>query len=81
MIKSITIHSRSSYWTSREHRDEVEVDSDDLATEIENQCNVLEKEGYKVLRITPVNSGNIVNGTGAYYTESVIVTAQKISKQ
>jgi len=78
MIKTITIHSRSSYWTSREHLDEVEVDSDDLAKEIENKCNELEKEGYEVLRITPINSGNIVNGTGAYFTESVIITAQKI---
>lgn len=75
--KTITIHSRSSYWTSREHRDEVEVDSDDLAKEIENQCNNLESEGYEVSKIIPVNSGNIVNGTGAYYTESVIITALK----
>ena len=77
MIKAITVHSRSSYWTSREHLDEVEVDSDDLAKEIENKCNELEKDGYEVLRITPINSGNIVNGTGAYFTESVIITAQK----
>ena len=77
MIKTITVHSRSSYWTSREHLDEVEVDSDDLAKEIENKCNELEKDGYQVLRITPINSGNIVNGTGAYFTESVIISAQK----
>ena len=77
MIKTITIHSRSSYWTSREHLDEVEVDSDDLAKEIENKCNELEKDGYHLLRITPINSGNIVNGTGAYFTESVIISAQK----
>ena len=77
MIKAITIHSRSSYWTSREHRDEVEVDSDDLAKEIENQCNALEKDGFNVVRITPINSGNIVNNSGVHYTESVIITAQK----
>jgi hypothetical protein len=77
MIKTVTIHSRSSYWTSREHRDEVEVDSDDLAKEIENKCNELEKEGYSIMKIVPVNSGNIVNGTGAYYTESIIITANK----
>jgi hypothetical protein len=77
MIKTITIHSRSSYWTSREHRDEVEVDSDDLAKEIEMKCNELERDGYAVTEITPVNSGNIVNGTGAYYTESVIIIAKK----
>jgi hypothetical protein len=77
MIRTVTIHSRSSYWTSREHRDEVEVDSDDLAKEIEQKCNELEKEGFKIMKIIPVNSGNIVNGTGAYYTESVIITAGK----
>jgi hypothetical protein len=77
MIKTITIHSRSSYWTSREHRDEVEVDSDDLAKEIEIKCNEFEKDGYEITRITPVNSGNLVNGTGAYYTESIIISAQK----
>ena len=65
MIKTITIHSRSSYWTSREHRDEVEVDSEDLAKEIEEKFNELEKDGYVILRVTPVNSGNLVNGTGA----------------
>ena len=78
MLKTITIHSRSSYWTSREHSDEVEVDADDLAKELENKCNELEKEGYKVIQITPVNSGNMVGGTGSYYTESIMVIAQKL---
>ena len=77
MFKTLTIHSRSSYWTSREHGDEVEVDSDDLAKEIENQCNQLEKDGYEVIRMVPINSGNMVSGTGSYYTESVILTAKK----
>lgn len=80
MFKTITIHSRSSYWTSREHRDEVEVDSDDLAKELEFKCNELEKENFEVVKITPVNSGNIVNGSGAYYTESVIISARQKSK-
>ena len=77
MIKTITIHTRSSYWTSKEQREELEVDSDDLAKDIENKCNELENEGFDVLRIIPVNSGSITNGTGAHYTESVIITAQK----
>ena len=77
MFKTITIHSRSSYWTSRENTDEVEVDADDLAKEIENQCNQLETDGYDVIRMVPINSGNMINGTGAYYTESVIITAKK----
>jgi hypothetical protein len=77
MIKTITVHSRSSYWTSREHRDEVEVDADDLSIEIEKRCNALEAEGYMVMKITPVNSGNLVSGSGAYYTESVLIIAEK----
>jgi hypothetical protein len=77
MIKTITIHTRSSYWTSKEQREELEVDSDDLAKEIENKCNELEKDGFEVIKILPVNSGSLVSGTGAHYTESVIVTAQK----
>ena len=77
MFKTLTIHSRSSYWTSRESGDEVEVDSDDLAKEIEAQCNNLDNKGYEVIRIVPINSGNMVSGTGSYYTESVIITAKK----
>jgi len=30
MIKTITIHTRSSFWSSRETHDEIVVDSDDL---------------------------------------------------
>jgi hypothetical protein len=77
MIKTITVHSRSSYWTSREHRDEVEVDADDLSIEIEKRCNELEGQGYNIMRITPVNSGNLVSGSGSYYTESVLIVAEK----
>jgi hypothetical protein len=76
MIKTVTVHSRSSYWTSRESRDELEVDADDLAKEIEAQCNKLEKDGFKISKITPVNSGNLVGGSGAYYTESVLIMAE-----
>ncbi len=77
MIKTITIHSRSSYWTTRGQTDEVEVDAEDLAKEIEDQCNILEKDGFKIKKITPINSGNMANGTGAYITESVLITAIK----
>jgi hypothetical protein len=78
MYKTVTIHSRSSYWTSHSHSDELEVDADDLAREIDVQCNALEKDGWEVIKITPVNSGNQVSGTGAFITESVIITAKKI---
>lgn len=78
MIKTITIHTRSSFWSSRETHDEILVDSDDLGVELEFQCNLLEKEGYVVKQITPVNSGNLVAGSGGYYTESVVITAEKM---
>jgi hypothetical protein len=77
MIKTITIHTRSSYWTSLEHREELEVDADDLGIEIEFQCNLLEKEGFEIKRVIPVNSGNMTSGTGPHYTESVLITAEK----
>lgn len=77
MLKTVTIHSRSSYWTSREHSDEVIVDANDLAIEIESQCNRLEKEGFTIFNIFPVNSGNLVAGSGSYFTESIIITATK----
>ncbi len=77
MLKTITIHTRSSFWSSRDVHDEIVVDSDDLGVEIEFQCNLLEKEGYIITQIIPVNSGNLANGTGGHYTESVIITAKK----
>lgn len=77
MIKTITIHSRSSYWTSRDYNEEVIVDSEDLAIEIQNQCNKLVKEGFNIVSIIPINSGNINHGSGVYFTESVIITATK----
>ncbi|HOK99067.1 MAG TPA: hypothetical protein PLD12_08010 [Bacteroidales bacterium] len=77
MTKTVTIHTRSSFWSSRESHDEIVVDSDDLAVEVEFQCNLLEKEGYIVQQIIPVNSGNQVAGNGGYYTESVVIVAVK----
>ncbi len=77
MYKSISIHTRSTYWTNKESSEELLVDSDDLAQEIEKICNNLEAEGFHVISIIPVNSGTIVNGNGYYQTESVIITAKK----
>ncbi|NJM15168.1 MAG: hypothetical protein HC896_07145 [Bacteroidales bacterium] len=75
--KSISISTRSSMWTSKELSDELIVDVEDLAKEIESQCLVLDKEGYDVLSITPINSGNINGGTGYFYTASIVVTGIK----
>jgi len=77
MFKTITIRSRSSYWTNKELNEELEVDTIDLACGIERQCNELEAEGWTIHSIVPVTSGNISNGSGYFYTESVIVTAHK----
>jgi len=78
MHKSIAIHSRSTYWTNKETNEEFSVvDANDLAKEIELQCNILEKEGYLIVSITPITSGSITNGNGYLQTESVIITAKK----
>ena len=78
MYKTIVIHTRSTYWTHASTNEEYSVvDSDDLAKEIEIQCNNLAKEGYQVLFINPITSGSFGNGNGYVQTESVIITARK----
>jgi hypothetical protein len=78
MYKSLAIHARSTFWTNKETYEEVSViDSNDLAKEIELQCNQLETQGYSVLCITPITSGSLTNGNGYIQTESVIITARK----
>jgi hypothetical protein len=77
MYKTVTIRSRSSYWTNREQHEELEVDAIDLAKEIEDKTNDLEAEGWDVISIIPITSGNVSGGSGYYYTESVIITARK----
>ncbi|HEY4788214.1 MAG TPA: hypothetical protein VIH57_19305 [Bacteroidales bacterium] len=78
MYKTITIHTRSTYWTNREANiEELIVDSDDLAHEIAKVSNELNDEGFEIVCITPINSGTVSNGNGYYQTESVIITAKK----
>jgi hypothetical protein len=78
MYKCICIHTRSTYWTHKETNEETcVVDSDDLAKEIEIQCNALTMEGYRVVAVNPITSGSITNGNGYIHTESVIITACK----
>jgi len=78
MYKTVTIHTRSTYWTHKETNEEYSVvDSDDLAKDIEIQCNLLEKEGYDVISINPITSGSFSNGNGYMNTESVIITGKK----
>jgi hypothetical protein len=77
MFKTITIRSRSSYWTNRDSQEELEVDTDDLAKEVETQCNQLEEEGWEIVFMVPITSGNFVDGNGYYYTESMLITAKK----
>ncbi len=78
MYKSIAIHTRSTYWTHKETNEEYSVvDSDDLAKEIEIQCNILENEGFEIVSINPITSGSFANGNGYVHTESVIITGRK----
>jgi hypothetical protein len=77
MYKSVSIHTRSTYWTNKESGEEYLVDSDDLAHEIDKVCTDFETMGFEVILITPINSGTISNGNGYYQTESVIITGKK----
>jgi len=77
MYKSVSIHTRSTYWTNKESNEELIVDSDDLAKEIQKIANQLNAEGYSIIAVTPINSGSISNGNGYYQTESIILTAKK----
>lgn len=77
MYKSVSIHTRSTYWTNKESNEELIVDSDDLAKEIQKIANQLNAEGYTIIAVTPINSGSISNGNGYYQTESIILTAKK----
>lgn len=77
MYKTIVIHSRSTYWTNPELSEEMEVDSDDLAKELEEKCNELNQMGYEIFTLLPISSGNVVNGNGYYHTESIIIVARK----
>jgi hypothetical protein len=79
MYKTVTIHTRSTFWTHNETSEVYSVvDADDLAKEIEIQCNKLEKEGFEIFSINPITSGSITTGNGYLHTESVIVTARKV---
>jgi hypothetical protein len=78
MYKTIVIHTRSTYWTQVETNNEYSVvDADDLAKEIDIQCNSLEKDGFKVLSVNPITSGSFANGNGYVQTESVLITGYK----
>ncbi len=77
MYRVISIHARSTYWSNKESNEELIVDSDDLANEIEVVSNNQYKEGYEVVSVIPVNSGSMSNGNGYCQTESVIITFRK----
>jgi hypothetical protein len=81
MYKTLTIHTRSTYWTNREvNIEELIVDADDLAHEIEKVTNELLIDNFEIVCITPINSGTVANGNGYYQTESVILLARKIKQ-
>jgi hypothetical protein len=76
MYKTIVVHSRSTYWTNPEFSEEMEVDSEDLGKELQNKCTELDVQGFDIVSILPIVSGNIVNGNGYYQTHSIIITAK-----
>ena len=80
MYKSVNIHSRSTYWTTKESSEELIVDSDDLAQEIEKVSNEMYEKGYEILSILSINSGTTNNGNGYYQTESIIITGKRIAQ-
>lgn len=77
MYKTLVIHSRSTYWTNPELSEEMEVDSDDLAKELQDKCNEIVNSGAEIVSLLPISSGNIVNGSGYYHTESIIIIFKK----
>jgi hypothetical protein len=77
MYKTLVIHSRSTYWTNLEMSEEMEVDSDDLAKELEKKSTELINDGFEIVSVLPISSGNIVNGNGYYHTESIILLVRK----
>jgi len=79
MYKTVNIHTRSTYWTNKEaNTEELIVDTDDLAHEIEKVSNELHNDNYEITSILPINSGTISNGNGYFQTESVIIVAKKM---
>jgi hypothetical protein len=77
MYKATVIHSRSTYWTNPELSEEMEVDSDDLAKELQNRSNEIIEQGFEIFSLLPISSGNVVNGNGYYHTESLIIISRK----
>lgn len=82
MYKTVTVHARSTYWTSFpvSGEDYSVVDANDLAKEVESVCNAFFSEGFEVIAITPITSGSVSNGNGYIQAESVLVTAKKLAK-
>ena len=79
MYKTISVHSRSTYWATHESNEELIVDSDDLSQELEKVSNQLYADGYEIISVLPINSGSVSHGSGYYQTESIIILAKKIA--
>ncbi|MBL3521009.1 hypothetical protein H0A43_11010 [Arcobacter lanthieri] len=88
MLKTIHIKTKSleenganASWLGREAANiKTIVDGKALAKEIEEQGNILIKEGYQILSILPITSQKIeAHSLNATFTSSVIITALKIN--
>jgi hypothetical protein len=77
MYKTIVINTRSTDWTNKESGEEMIVDAEDLAQEMDKQINQMAGEGFELVQITPLNSGNIANANGYLHTSSMVLTFKK----
>lgn len=78
-FKSVFVPASKSYDFGEEKK---QIDGDDFAQAIDDACNTLDIEGYKVLSITPINDGHYEEQYRASYgfscTSGVIITAQNL---
>ncbi|PJO49348.1 hypothetical protein [Brucella pituitosa] len=54
-----------------------EIDGARLASDVQSASEQLQAEGFELVSLTPVISGNRANGYGCSFTEGVIMISQK----
>lgn len=86
MLKTIHIKTKSleengaksSSWFGSENLDLMTiVDGEYIAKEIEEQGNLLLKEGYQILSILPITSDKRISNHSTTFTSSIVITAIK----
>lgn len=70
--------AKSSSWFGSENLDLMTiVDGEYIAKEIEEQGNLLLKEGYQILSILPITSDKRISNHSTTFTSSIVITAIK----